>query len=754
MRKDIDKSHITYSVLVTGVVQGVGFRPFVLNLAAERLLGGTVKNTGSGVDIEVSGEPSRVASFISDLKKKRPPRAHIAEIVAREIPFKAFDGFRILPSSGKAEAVFVPVDTAVCEECARELLDPSDRRYLYPFINCTQCGPRYTIIKNLPYDRPATAMESFTMCPVCGREYGDPSSRRFHAQPNACPVCGPEVALGTLTGIPAVKKAAEIIDDGGIVAVKGIGGYHIICDAANPDAVRRLRRVKNRPTKPFAVMCRDIPEDLPSATAKAILSPNAPIVITSWGNPPEYMKAALKEINSLSGDVGLMQAYAPLHKVLLSFTKTPFIVATSANIKNEPIIADNLTAEKDLSHITPHFLHHNRPILNPADDSVAAFSLGEVRLLRRGRGYAPFPITLPKSIPPVFAAGAHLKAALTLTAGKYAFVSPYIGDTESAATQEFYKNTYLNMKRLLGFVPSVAVCDMHPDYFSTRFANSLGIPVVPVQHHHAHLYSVMAEHGVSGDVVGIIMDGTGYGTDGTIWGGEILLYADKEIRRAAHIERVLSPKGDAAQRFPSLMAASWLAAAGIWHPPFQDNSFWPERLGKSAALSMAALKAGINVIHTTSAGRLFEGVGALVLGIKENEYEAHAAMALEGIAGVSEEVYPYEVSGENIIFSEAIAALCGDIEAKADSREIAARWHNTFAAAVADAGIKVAKEAGVKDIALSGGVFQNRRLLEKVFKLINKSGFRCLIHKEVPSNDGGISLGQAYYICLYGGQIY
>jgi hydrogenase maturation protein HypF len=726
----------TYKINISGVVQGVGFRPFVLSLAESYGICGSVRNTGGGVEIYAAGEELSLSSFIKDLNKKRPPRAHIAEIVVQEAGFSRYEDFQILPSTGKAGAVFVPTDTAICPDCARELFDSADRRYLYPFINCTQCGARYTIINDLPYDRPSTSMAGFPMCPECAKEYSDPVDRRFHAQPNACPVCGPEVFYGSLKGIAAIKEIARLIDSGEIAAVKGLGGYHIVCDALNPAAICRLRLLKKRPTKPFAVMCRELPADIPQAAAEAIMSPNAPIVIIPCG-------INFDGVNPLSGDIGFMQAYTPLHKVLLSFTKTPFIIATSGNVSGEPIIADNDIAERELAALTPHFLHHNRPIVNPADDSVAVYSLGEIRLLRRGRGYAPFPITFPSPIPPLFAAGAHLKSTLTLTAGRFAFVSPFIGDTETAAAQEFYESTFHRMSRLLGTPPALAVCDMHPDYFSTRFARSLGLPIITVQHHHAHLFSVMAEHSLMGGTVGIIMDGTGYGTDGTIWGGEILVYSDREVRRAAHIEQITIPRGDAAQRFPSIAAASWLISAGIWGDPF-----WTERLGERAALAADAVKAGINTIFSTSAGRLCEGVGSLALGIRENEYEAHSALALEAAAGETAARYPYNIDGGRILFAPAIAALCKDIKEKALPSEISARWHNTFAAAVSEAGIRAAKEAGIKDIALSGGVFQNRLLLEKVYRLVTKSGLNCRVHRDVPSNDGGISLGQAYYIYL------
>lgn len=735
----------TRLISVTGIVQGVGFRPFIHNLAERFALTGSVLNTGGGVDITVTGDMDTLDSFIQAVSVEAPPQAHIAEITISDLPYTHFDSFSILPSAGKAGVVFVPVDLAVCPDCAAELDDPSNRRYMYPFINCTQCGPRYSIIYTLPYDRVSTVMNEFQMCPDCLKEYTNHEDRRYHAQPNACPVCGPHVWLGEYKALDALKKAAALIDSGEVLALKGLGGYHLVCDATNSAAVRKIRDFKNRPTKPLAVMCGDdaVFDTFPVEVKAAILSPKAPIVIFDWRG---HNLSPL--INPLNDQIGVMQAYTPLHRILLKLTATKLIVATSGNLQDEPIAADEAEAERVLSGVTKHFLHHNRKIYSRIDDSVATYAAGEVRLLRRGRGYAPFPVSFvsKKSAPVIFAAGAHLKATITFTKGRYAFVSGYVGDLDSADTVNFYRDTYGHIATMLKAAPDAVACDKHPGYYSSAFAKSLGACITEVQHHHAHLYSVMAEHSLTDNVVGIIMDGNGYGDDGAVWGGEIFTLCGGVLERSFHLENVLQPGGDAAARYPSRMAQSWMMQAGCW-----DEAFWSERMGMAAldvSLNAAMIKNKTNTLITSSAGRLFESVGAMVIGINRNEYEAHAAMALESIVSNSDGLYPFECADGEIILSGAVKSVAKDIYNNRNAHDIAAVWHNTFAKAVVSAAVKAADRAGVKDIVLSGGVFQNKILLEKVYGLIIKDGYNCYAHRDVPSNDGGISLGQAYYTYL------
>ncbi len=736
-------------IVISGVVQGVGFRPFTANLAARLGIKGTVLNTGGGVEITASGDGDALENFVRALRSEHPPQAHIAEFSVTGIHYAAFDHFDILPSTGKAGTVFVPADTAVCPDCAREMADPADRRHQYPFINCTQCGPRYSIIESLPYDRETTTMAEFEMCPACRAEYEAPENRRYHAQPNACPVCGPQTYMDGLIGVSAVRKAAELVDRGEIVAVKGLGGYHLICDAANDAAVALLRSHKKRNTKPLAVICAEIPGELQDEVKTALASPRAPIVTVEWKDHP-----LSPLINPLGDSIGIMAAYTPLHKLLLSFTRAKYIVATSGNRKDEPLAAEPEEAEDMLSGFTTHFLHHNRKIKTRIDDSVAAYMAGEVRLLRRGRGYAPFPVTFPKfyRTEPFFAAGAHLKSTVTVIKGRYAFVSQYIGDLDNASTVEFYKSTYDQMCSLLKCVPAEAVCDQHDGYFSTSFAMSLGIPVTRLQHHKAHMYAAMAEHSLTDNVIGVILDGTGYGDDGSIWGGEIFTLQKGEIMREYHLQTVPQAGGDAAAKHPSRMAQSWLMAAGVW-----DEKYWCGRMGldeKTSALNAGMIKSGLNVLPTSSAGRLFESAGAMALGITTNEFEAHAAVALENAAGNDFTLYPYTITNSEIFVMDMIRYMAADIRKGKDISAVSSRFHYTFARAAADCCVKLAKKKEIKDVVLSGGVFQNKRLLEQLSYMLKQEGINCLTHVYVPANDGCISLGQAYYRYIAGNARY
>ncbi|MDR2884438.1 MAG: carbamoyltransferase HypF [Deferribacteraceae bacterium] len=736
----------TYKINITGVVQGVGFRPFVANLARELSIMGTVQNTGSGVEIFSSATKDTLNIFAASLKDKRPPQSHIAEFDLIEVEYTAFEEFTILPSVSRERAapVFIPTDLATCPECSIELADPANRRYKYPFINCTQCGPRYSIINSLPYDRVSTTMEQFKMCPECQSEYDNPADRRYHAQPNACPVCGPQVWIGGLKGVEAIEYTANLIDSGEIIAMKGLGGYHLICDATNSTAIRKLREYKRRNTKPLAVMCQslsDITIEMDEELKGALTSVEAPIVIIDWQNHP------LSElINPLSNDIGVMLAYTPLHKILLNTAKTNYIVATSGNKRDEPIAASVAEAEEALSEFTPHFLHHNRPITNRIDDSVATKSAGRVRLLRRGRGFAPFPTTADKRTDKIiFAAGAQLKSSISFTKGAYTFVSQYIGDLDNAATVDFYTETYNNMRRILNAEPQIVVCDKHEGYHSTSFAKSLGLPLLQLQHHHAHLYAVMAEYKLTDNVIGLIADGTGYGDDGSIWGCEVFALQNGVISRDYHLEYVPQVGGDASVRYPSRMAQSWLTHAGVWSEELQ------ERMGITAEeckLTNALIKSNINTIPTSSAGRLFESVGAMVLRINKNEYEAHAAMALEAIANDNSGRYSFELQNGNILLAPAIQELTQDIIDGTPLADISAKFHNTFAESLVECAKKIACDRGITDVALSGGVFQNKKLLERVEKLLVKAGLNCYIPIRVPSNDGGISLGQAYWCII------
>jgi hydrogenase maturation protein HypF len=724
---------VAVKVTITGIVQGVGFRPFVANLARSMGIVGTVQNTGGGVEIIAEG--LGLDSFIQRLSSEKPPMAHIADFTVEPAVGK-YEKFDIIESETKPGIVFVPIDLAICPDCAKELLDPANRRYGYPFINCTQCGPRYSIIESLPYDRKSTTMAAFTMCPDCAAEYAEPSDRRYHAQPNACGVCGPDVWLGDLRGLAAIKQAAELVNAGEIIAMRGLGGYHLICDATNDAAVLRLRALKHRPTKPFAVMCDD---KALLATSKqveeAIFSPAAPIVIFDWQN-----HLLSRYINSLNSEIGVMSAYTPLHKLLLQHTTSPCIVATSGNLRDEAIVADINEAEARLRHFTPHLLHHNRPIRTRSDDSVIT---AHGMVLRRGRGYAPFPVVLPMSSDKiVFAAGAQLKNCLSIVKGKYAFVSQYLGDLDNADTVDFYRETYSQMCKLLDCTPELAICDLHDGYFSTSFAKELGIPLLRLQHHHAHMFAAMAEHGLQGDVIAAIMDGTGYGEDHCIWGGEFFSYIDGVIAREAHLDYIGQAGGDAAVRQPARMAQSFLLEAGLW------DDYWLQRMmmaADTALLNGNMLKHNISVLPTSSAGRLFEAVGAMLLGIGSNEYEGHAAIALEAAAaryrGVAK-AYPY---GNTIAL---VAAVAEDIRKGERTELIAYSFHTAVSNLIHDKLMELSRKHSIRDAVLSGGVFQNKLLLRQVTDGLRKAGLSYYIPKTIPINDGGISLGQAYWAVL------
>jgi hydrogenase maturation protein HypF len=585
-------------------------------------------------------------------------------------------------------------------------------------------------------------METFPMCPECGREYADPDDRRYHAQPNACPVCGPNVWMGELSGTEAIRQAAALVDRGEIIAMRGLGGYHLICDAYNKDTVKRLREHKLRPTKPFAIMTTDLSSfELAESVREELFSGHAPVI-----SLPCADKELLANINPEGNEAGVMLPYTPLHRLLLNFTKTNIIIATSGNRHDEPIAASPEEAEAALAGFTPHFLHHNRPIHNRIDDSVAMYAAGELRLLRRGRGYAPFPAILPmRGRMPVFAAGAGLKNTITLTKGQYAFTSAYIGDLDSEATVRFYGETYEHMLSLLNLKPELAVCDLHPGYYSTNFAESLGVEVLQLQHHKAHLYAAMAEHKLTENVIGVVMDGTGYGEDGAIWGCEFFSLSGGKITRHYHLEYVPQAAGDASVKNPSRMAQSWLMAADMWRG---YEEFWTGRMGLSpdlATLNGRMISGNINTLPTSSAGRLCEAAGAMVLGIGQNEYEAHAAVVLENRADESVGLYPYEISRDELIFRPAIRQMAEDILKGEKNAKVSAYFHNTLAAAAAEICGRIAKETGINTVVLSGGVFQNKRLLESLHGLLGRQGINCLTHKYVPSNDGGISLGQAYY---------
>ena len=741
-------------LLVNGIVQGVGFRPFIYQLARRHGLTGEVANTSTGVVVHVEGPVDRLNAFQDDISASPPPLAHVIEVASRPAAPRACAEFRIVHSRADAAmATLISPDVAVCEDCVRELFDPADRRYRYPFINCTNCGPRYTIIEDIPYDRPATSMRHFTMCVDCRAEYEDPLDRRFHAQPNACPVCGPRARLWDaerceIETADPVAAAADRLREGLIVAVKGLGGYHLAVDALQPAAVARLRGRKLREEKPFAVMS----PDLDAVRAYARVEPEDATLITSIQRPivllPKLTPGPLAEaVAPRNPFVGAMLPYTPLHHLLL---RQGFValVMTSGNRSEEPIAIDNDDAFERLAGIADCFLAHDRDIYLRADDSVVRRSAGKTRFLRRSRGYVPVPVFLKDELPPILACGAELKSTVCVTRGNQAFVSQHIGDLENLATYESFQKTIAHLQRILDVRPEIIACDLHPDYLSTRWAEEqTGTPKARVQHHHAHIVSCMAEHRIDGPVVGIACDGTGYGPDGAVWGGEILLADAAGFERAAHIAYVPMPGSAAAIREPWRMAVSYLHDAfgeGLWELDLPVlRAAGRDRV--RVVLEMAARR--LNSPLTSSLGRLFDGVAALA-GLRSRvTFEGQAAMELEmAAAGDADEAYPYAwESGPpaRILPAPIIRAVVADALKGVPAGAISARFHATLIRLFSELAEEVGRRHGVRRVALTGGVFQNSRLLAGLIPALARRGFEVYSHGLVPANDGGIALGQA-----------
>lgn len=729
----------TFLIHINGIVQGVGFRPFVYNLAVSKGIKGSVINSGNGVEVRINADSLEEAeSFLDDIKRHAPPLAHITVGYAEETEYQIFNNFNIEKTVSSGGLSLVPPDTAVCPSCSKEILNPADRRYNYPFTNCTDCGPRYTIMYDMPYDREKTVMSSFQMCPDCRTEYENPADRRFHAQPNACPVCGPHVYYRNLEGIEAIKRVAGLIDSGEIVAVKGLGGYHLICDACSDAPIQRLRELKNRPDKPLAVMA--LPDTLAKlnmteAQRNLIFSQSAPIVTVECENT-----SLSHLVCPMSASVGYMTAYTPLHLILLKHLKTKYIIATSGNLKDEPIAKDEQEAEENLSLFTEHFLHHNRPIHNRCDDSLAAVVNNKPYILRRARGFAPYPVIMPASSDKcVLGVGAHLKSSVTLAKDGYGFVSQYIGDLDNPETTAFYDETVKKMEALYGLTPDIAVCDLHPTYHSSEYAEKLGIPVVKVQHHLAHMFACMAENGLTDNVLGVIMDGTGLGTDGTIWGGEFFVMKDMRITRPLSMPSVPQPGMDAAAKNPARMLVSYLHSFGLLKDNADIVTLNTGLTDRDISLITGMADKGINCINTSGTGRFFESIGSLVTQTPVNLFEAHSAMKLEGLCTPSGRTY--SVSSPEELF----AAVLEDIRKGTDRHLIASSFHNGFADWIFSRALELCSQHIITDVVLSGGVFQNTYLVGKLVSLFENSKLNLRLHSKTPPNDGCISLGQAFF---------
>lgn len=738
-----------HQIRVTGVVQGVGFRPFVFGLAKQFKLSGFVGNDSRGVFIEVEGPPNALAWFQQALVGNPPPLAHIDSVTVNTLAPQGSTEFRIVASVVEAgAATLVSPDLCTCDDCLRELLDPADRRYRYPFINCTNCGPRFTIIRELPYDRPGTTMVDFPMCDRCEAEYHDPLDRRFHAQPNACPDCGPQVSFsGILTHDDPVQSAQIALRQGRIVAVKGLGGFHLACDAANDGAVNRLRERKRREQKPFAVMVAD----LDAARALAHINQDEEAQLTSRQRPIVLLrKRDATAWDSVTGPhnptIGVMLPYTPLHTLLLYGLSTP-LVMTSGNHSGEPIIIDNDDALQKLGDIADDFLLHNRDIHAPCDDSVIRVLGSDVLPIRRSRGYAPFPVKLPFDVPQLVAVGGELKNTFCITRERHAFMSQHIGDMENLETLAAFESAFDHFRHLYNVRPELVVNDRHPGYLSTRwaerYADERGLPRLAVQHHHAHIAGVMAENGIDETeaVIGFSFDGTGYGDDGAIWGGEVMLATYADFKRAAHLAYVPLAGGDLSVKRPYRMALAHLWAAGItWSDDIPAVRQCPE---SERRILHQQLEKSLNTVPTSSMGRLFDAVAALI-GLRGiAHYEAQAAIELEGIAVDADGRYDFKVSNGAIDPAPVLRDMLIDMRGRTPPEVMAGRFHEAVARLMLDLSRDLRASTGLETVALSGGVFQNVRLVRLAEHLLEAAGFRVLRHRQVPPNDAGLALGQA-----------
>jgi hydrogenase maturation protein HypF len=763
-------------VRVRGVVQGVGFRPFIYRLAQEKQLTGFIGNDTDGVFIEIEGAPAATDEFIARLRSEAPPLSRIDSVAVEDAEPTGDTTFRIIASevAGRV-STGIPADAATCADCLRELLTPADRRYRYPFLNCTNCGPRYTITRRIPYDRPQTSMARFKMCQACQAEYDDPANRRFHAQPNACWQCGPQLSLNNAAGetIPTADVVAEVIARlaaGEILAIKGVGGFHLSVDATNDAAVMRLRQRKRRYGKPLAIMVRDLDAarglcEVSDAEAALLTTPMRPIVLLR-----ARADSAIKIAGSVAPGVpwlGVFLPYAPLHHLLFAGGDNGInaLVMTSANLSEEPIAIDNDEARARLGDIADAFVLHNREILQRCDDSVTALVDGAPQIIRRARGYVPLGIELPFDVPPLLAVGGHLKNVFALARGRHIYQSQHLGDLENIAGLDFFRESLDHLMRTFEIEPGIVVHDLHPGYLSTQWASewaaTRGLRTIAVQHHFAHVAGCVAEHGIDSDFIGLSLDGTGYGTDGRIWGGEVLIgHLSGErpgtFERFAHLDYVPMPGGEAAIREPWRMALGHLRAARFDVESPEVLELLGARAAEVRVLSRMIAR-GVNTPLTSSCGRLFDAVAALVLKRTHVDYEAQAAIELEGVA-IDE---PYELAGAatyelelnpgdwskgvpaTISAANMWRAIVEDLRAGTPRACIAGQFHAAVAGAFVRAAVLARSTTGIQQVALSGGCMHNRRLVRLLRTGLESEGFNVLQHMQVSPGDGGLSYGQA-----------
>lgn len=736
-------------------MQGVGFRPSVYRHAVQTRLTGFVRNTVSGVEVEAQGPRLFLDEFLRYLKTQSPRQAQMESVSVETIlPVAGEEGFRIVASERSGDIVVgFPPDLATCGDCVRELFDPADRRYRYPFINCTNCGPRFTIVASLPYDRARTSMATFPLCQRCHEEYVEPDDRRFDAQPNACPACGPALKLldasgREVQGADPLDKAVRLLRGGHIVAVKSLGGFHLCCDARSDRTVRELRARKGRADKPFAVMfadsgeagryCSTTPEEI-----MEMLSVSAPVVIVGRREGTDLSPRLAPDTR----DLGVLLPYTPLHHLLLKGISP--LVMTSGNLSEEPIIRDEADLSRVLGPVADYALVHNRPILRRCDDSVLRLARGRRLVYRRSRGWVPGSLPLRMDGPPVLAVGADLKNVFCITRGRGAFLSQHIGDLSEYPSVKFFEEAVTDLSSLLGVSPGVVAHDLHPDYASTRFALAHAAPrKIAVQHHHAHVASCMAEHGLEASVIGVALDGTGYGPDGTIWGGEFLVADYRGFRRAGHLEQFALPGGDEAIRHPARIALSLLhKVLGDAAAPVSETVLRGLPADDRHVL-LQMIRAGTRAPLTSSAGRLFDAVSALLGLCDAISYEGQAAVRLQTLAvSGSSASYEHAVleSGEGLVLSFAplVRRIVEELRGSPDRARIARGFHEALARGVADVCARIAAAEGIKAVALSGGVFQNELLLVLATDALKNAGLTVYSHHEVPPNDGGIALGQA-----------
>jgi hydrogenase maturation protein HypF len=746
-------------VTVRGAVQGVGFRPHVFRLATELRLKGWVLNSSQGVFIEVEGAADMLRQFLLRLEKEKPSRAVIQSLEYSFLDAVGFDDLEIRESEeGGPKTVLILPDIATCADCLRDILSPANRRYRYPFTNCTNCGPRFSIIEAVPYDRPNTSMKKFVMCRECEREYRDPHDRRFHAQPNACPRCGPQLELRNASntvlarGDDALCQTAELIRDGKICALKGIGGFQLIVNARDEAAVARLRLRKRREEKPFAVMYPSVEAVREACVVsqleeRLLLSPESPIVVLRRLER-ESLSTLCASIAPRNPNLGVMLPYTPLHHLLLRELGFP-VVASSGNLSDEPICTSEEEAFDRLSDIADVFLVHNRPIVRHVDDSIVRVVGDRELVLRRARGYAPLPVNLRGPLPCVLAVGAHIKNSVALSVGNNVFISQHIGDLETGQAWAAFRKVAADLPRIFDVSPERVACDMHPDYLSTKYATQLGRPIQKVQHHWAHALACMAENELEAPVLAVAWDGTGYGLDGTIWGGEFLRVTSAGFERVAHLRPFRVPGGDAAIKQPRR------SALGLLHAVWGSGGAQCSRLAPvrdfeehEFALMKQMLSKGVNAPLTSSAGRLFDGVASLI-GLRHHAtFEGQAAMELEfAVDPAIKGAYPFQMQGSDLFIADwgpVIEAIVDEIEAGYSAGVIAAKFHNTLAEMI----VAVARRIEQQHIVLTGGCFQNCELTERCVERLIEAGFRPYWHQRVPPNDGGIALGQIVAVSL------